>query len=62
MWPTEAPQQFQSSISSISTPSLGAIARAIDAARVVDDAVEDGVGVGWMADQVAPFVDQDSAE
>ena len=23
----------------------------IDAVRVVDDAIEDGVGIGWIADQ-----------
>jgi len=28
--------------------------------RIVDDAVEDGVG--WIADQVVPFVDRDLAE
>jgi hypothetical protein len=28
-----------------------------DAVRVVDDAIEDGVGVGRIADQVVPFVD-----
>jgi len=28
----------------------------------VDDAVEDGVGIGWIADQVVPFVDRDLAE
>jgi hypothetical protein len=30
--------------------------------RIVDDAVEDGVGIGWIADQVVPFVDRDLAE
>jgi hypothetical protein len=30
--------------------------------RIVDDAVEDGVGMGWIADQVVPFVDRDLAE
>jgi hypothetical protein len=30
--------------------------------RIVDDAVEDGVGIGWIADQVVPFVDWDLAE
>ena len=27
--------------------------------RVVHDAIEDGVGVGWIADQIVPFVDGD---
>ena len=31
----------------------------IDAVRVVHDAIEDGVGVGWIADQIVPFVDED---
>ena len=26
---------------------------------VVDDPVEDGIGEGWLADQVAPAVDRD---
>ena len=25
---------------------------------VVDDAVEDGVGVGWVTDDLVPFVDR----
>ena len=31
----------------------------IDAVRVVDDAIEDSVGVGWIADEIVPFVDGD---
>ncbi len=31
----------------------------INAVRVVDDAIEDGVGVGWIADEIVPFVDGD---
>ncbi len=31
----------------------------IDAAHVVDDAIEDGVSGGWIADQVVRFVDGD---
>jgi hypothetical protein len=38
-------------------PSLAqALARRIDAIGVVNDAVEDGVGEGWNADQVMPAV------
>ena len=33
----------------------------IDAVRVVDDAIEDGVGIGRIADQGVPFVDGDLA-
>jgi hypothetical protein len=33
----------------------------IDPVRVVDDAVEDGIGVGGIADQLMPFVDGDLA-
>ena len=29
----------------------------INPVRVVDDAIEDGVGVGWIADQLVPFVE-----
>ena len=28
---------------------------------VVDEAVEDGVGIGWVADDLVPFVDRDLA-
>lgn len=28
---------------------------------VVDEAVEDGVGVGWIADDIVPFVDRELA-
>lgn len=38
-----------------------AVAGEIDAVRVVDDTIEDGVGVGWIADEVMPFVDGDLA-
>ena len=33
----------------------------IDLVSVVDDAIEDGVGVGGIADQLVPFVDGDLA-
>ena len=33
----------------------------IDPVSVVDDAIEDGVGVGGIADQLVPFVDGDLA-
>ena len=33
----------------------------IDPVRVVDDAIEDGIGVGGVADQLMPFVDGDLA-
>ena len=33
----------------------------LDAMGVVDDAVEDGVGQSWIADQVVPAVDWDLA-
>ena len=33
----------------------------IDAVRVVDDAIEDGVGVGWITDQIVPFIEGDLA-
>ena len=33
----------------------------INPVRVVDDAIEDGVGVGWIADQLVPFVEGDLA-
>ena len=36
-----------------------AVAGEIDAMCVVHDAIEDGVGVGWIADQIVPFVDGD---
>jgi hypothetical protein len=35
------------------------VAGGVDAVRVVDDAIEDGVGLGWIADQVVPLVDGD---
>ena len=34
-----------------------AVAGEINPVRVVDDAIEDGVGVGWIADQLVPFVE-----
>jgi len=37
------------------------VAGQIDAMGVVDDAIENGVGVGRIADQVVPFVDWDLA-
>ena len=38
-----------------------AVAGEIDAVGVVDEAIEDGVGVGRIADQLVPFVDRDLA-
>src|SRR5438552_10865928 len=38
-----------------------AVAGEINPVRVVDDAIEDGVGVGWIADQLVPFVEGDLA-
>ncbi len=38
-----------------------AVAGEIDQVRVVDDAIEDGVGVGGIADQLVPFVEGDLA-
>ena len=38
-----------------------AVAGEIDPVRVVDDAIEDGVGVGGIADQLVPFVEGDLA-
>jgi hypothetical protein len=38
-----------------------AVAAELQAMRVVDDAVEDGVGEGRFADQVVPAVDRDLA-
>jgi hypothetical protein len=37
------------------------VAGEIDPVRVVDDAIEDGIGVGGIADQLVPFVDGDLA-
>ena len=37
------------------------MASEVDPLRVVDDAIEDGVGVGGIADQLVPFVDGDLA-
>ena len=33
----------------------------IDPVRVVDDAIENGISVGGIADQLVPFVDRDLA-
>ena len=38
-----------------------AVAGEIDSVRVVNDAIEDGVGIGGIADQLVPFVDGDLA-
>jgi hypothetical protein len=38
-----------------------AVAGEIDPVRVVDDAIENGVGVSRVADQFVPFVDRDLA-
>ena len=37
------------------------MANEIDPVRVVDDAIQDGVGIGGVADQLVPFVDGDLA-
>jgi hypothetical protein len=37
------------------------VAGEIDAVRVVNDAIEDGVSVGRIADQLVPLVDRDLA-
>jgi hypothetical protein len=37
------------------------VAGEIDPVRVVDDAIEDGVGIGGLADQLVPLVDGDLA-
>ena len=29
--------------------------------RIVDEAIEDGVGIGWVADDLVPFIDRDLA-
>jgi hypothetical protein len=38
-----------------------AVAGEIDPVRVVNETIEDGVGIGWIADQLMPFVDGDLA-
>jgi hypothetical protein len=38
-----------------------AVAAEINPVRVADDAIEDGVGGGWIADQLVPFVEGDLA-
>ena len=42
-------------------PSTQAVAREIDAVGVVNETVEDGVGIGRVADHGMPFVDRDLA-
>jgi len=37
------------------------VAGEIDPVRIVDDAIEDGVGVSGISDQLVPFVDGDLA-
>jgi hypothetical protein len=39
------------------SPARVALAGEIDAVGVVHDAIEDGVGVGRISDQLVPFVD-----
>ena len=39
-----------------------AVAGEADAVRVVDDAIEDGIGIGGVTDQFMPFVDRDMVE
>src|SRR6266700_1188030 len=41
--------------------SSQAVAGEIDAVGVVDEAVEDGVGIGRIADDLVPFIDGDLA-
>jgi len=36
-----------------------AVAGEFDAVGVVDQAVEDGIGIGWVGDELMPFVDRD---
>ena len=38
-----------------------AVAGEIDAVRVMDDAIENGVGIGGITDEIVPFVDRDLA-
>ena len=40
----------------LSPPSAKRIAAQLDAMGIVDDAVEDGIGESWVADQVVPAV------
>jgi hypothetical protein len=42
-------------------PSTQAVAGQIDAVGVVDEPVEEGVGIGRVADHGMPFVDRDLA-
>jgi hypothetical protein len=37
------------------------VASEIDPVRVVDDAIENGISAGGIADQLVPFVDRDLA-
>jgi len=37
------------------------VAGEIDAVRVMDDAIENGVGIGGITDEIVPFVDRDLA-
>src|SRR6516164_939715 len=41
--------------------STQAVAGQLDAVGVVNETVEDGVGIGWVADHGVPFVDRDLA-
>ncbi|MBB4383660.1 hypothetical protein GGD61_008365 [Bradyrhizobium sp. SBR1B] len=36
-----------------------AVAAKLDAVGIVDEAIEDGVGDGWVADEVVPVIDGD---
>jgi hypothetical protein len=47
----------RSSVEWYPTPLSRALAAEFDAIRVVDDAVEDGVGEGRIADHVVPVID-----
>jgi hypothetical protein len=45
----------------VGTRASQAVAGEIDPVRVVDDAIEDGVRVGGVANQLVPFVEGDLA-
>jgi hypothetical protein len=49
------------SILRFGTGASQAVAGEIDAMGVMDEAIEDGVGIGRIADDLVPFVDGDLA-
>ena len=65
-WDHELPLAAPSAVDTASIRSLPspfglalpphAVAGEIDAVGIVDDAIEDGVGVGWVSDQLVPFI------